>query len=308
MDLRHLEQIVAICRAGSFSGAAKTLGIAQPTLSKSISRLEAKLGVQLFERSNANARPTAYGQFVADHASTLLQNVTTLGHELEQMAKGEAGMLKIGVGPATRLHPLPKVMQKAAQAFPRLQFVTRYAGPNLMMRALRAGTFDLVFCNHQLATPHDGFVRVKVFEDRYIAVVRPDHPALEAAPLSAADFARLPLASAGLTPDFRAWLGITAETQTRNLEAFLSDDYDLIKRMAVETDHVARGPRFVFARELGRGELVELDLDSDFQYECWMLTTEARWRSPIVKAIAKFAKEQSSGRMSALPRQHQADE
>jgi DNA-binding transcriptional LysR family regulator len=99
MDLRHIEQIVAICRAGSFSGAARALGIAQPTLSKSIGRLETKLGIQLFERSNVNARPTVYGQFVADHALGLLQNVSTLGRELEQMAKGEAGLLRIGVGP-----------------------------------------------------------------------------------------------------------------------------------------------------------------------------------------------------------------
>jgi len=292
MDLRHLEQIVAICRAGSFSGAAKELGIAQPTLSKSIGRLEAKLKIQLFERINASARPTVYGQFVADHASTLLQSVTTLGHELEQMAKGEAGLLRIGVGPATRLHPLPKVMRKAAQAFPRLQFVTRYAGPNLMMRALRTGNFDLVFCNHQLATSQDDFIRVKVFEDRYIVVARPDHPALKAAPLSPAEVACWPLASAGITPDFRVWLGLTGDLQKQNLEAFLSDDYDLIKRMAVETHHIARGPRFVFASELKQGDLAELALEADFQYECWMLTTSARWRSPIIKAIAGFAKEQ----------------
>ena len=148
-----------------------------------------------------------------------------------------------------------------------------------------------MFCNHQLATPQDGFIRVKVFEDRYIVVARPDHPALKAAPLSAVEFARLPLASAGLTPDLRAWLGVTVDRQKRDLEAFLSDDYDLIKRMAVETHHVARGPRFVFERELKQGDLVELALDSDFQYECWMLTTSARWRSPIIKAIAGFAKE-----------------
>jgi DNA-binding transcriptional LysR family regulator len=291
MDIRQLEQIVAICRAGSFSGAAKELGIAQPTLSKSIGRLEAKLGIQLFERSNANARPTVYGQFVADHASTLLQTAATLGHELEQMARGEAGLLRIGVGPATRLHPLPKVIRKAAQAFPRLQFVTRYAGPNLMMRALRAGTFDIVFCHREIARSQDDFIRVKVFEDRYIVVARPDHPALKTAPLSAPQFMCLPLASAGITPDFRAWLGVTNGQQTQKLEAFLSDDYDLIKRMAIESGHVARGPRFVFEAELKRGDLVELMLDSDFQYECWMLTTSTRWRSPIIKAIAGFAKE-----------------
>jgi DNA-binding transcriptional LysR family regulator len=129
------------------------------------------------------------------------------------MAKGEAGLLRIGVGPATRLHPLPKVIQKAARAFPRLQFVTRYAGPNLMMRALRAGTFDLVFCNQQLTTQEDDFIRVKVFEDSYTVVARPDHPALKAAPLSALEFMCLPLASAGLTPDFRSWLGVISGQQ-----------------------------------------------------------------------------------------------
>ena len=290
MELRHLEQIVAICRAGSFSGAAKQLGIAQPTLSKSISRLEAKLGVLLFERTNVNARPTVYGQFVADQAGSLLGSVTTLSHELEQMARGEAGLLRIGVGPATRLKPLPMVVRKAARAFPRLQIVTRYAGPNLMMRALRAGSFDLIFCNRELATQED-FIRIKVFDDRYIVVARPDHPALKAAPLSAASFMRLPIASAGLTPDFRAWLGPVNDALQPTVEAFVSDDYDLIRRMALESRHIARGPRFVFEVELKRGELVELKLEQDFQYECWMLTTGALWRSPIIKAIAGFSKE-----------------
>ncbi len=291
MELRHLEQIVAICRAGSFSAAAKALGIAQPTLSKSISRLEGKLGVLLFERTNANARPTVYGQFVADHAATLLGNVTSLSHELEQMARGEAGRLRIGVGPATRLNPLPKVIRKAAQAFPRLQISTRYAGPNLMMRALRAGTFDIVFCHREIAASQDDFIRVKVFEDRYIVVARPGHPALQSAPLSADAFMRQPLASAGLTPDIMTWLGTASAQHNQNLEAFLSDDYDLIKRMALDTELVARGPRFVFEDELQRGELVEVMLEADFQYECWMLTTAASWRSPIIKAIAGFAKE-----------------
>jgi hypothetical protein len=61
--------------------------------------------------------------------------------------------------------------------------------------------------------------------------------------------------------------------------------------MAVKTHRLGRGRRFVFERELQHGDLVGLTLDSGFQYECWMLTTSARWRSPIIKAIAGFAKE-----------------
>lgn len=290
MELRHLEQIVAVCRSGSFSGAAKALGIAQPTLSKSISRLEAKLGVKLFERTNASARPTVYAQFVADHAATLLQNVTALSHELEQMAKGEAGLLRIGVGPATRLRPLPQLIRKAAEAFPQLQIVTRYAGPNLMMRALRAGTFDVVFCHREIAASQADLIRIKIFEDRYVVVARRDHPASQGTPLSADEFSRLQLASAGITPDFGTWLGEPGDHQKRKREAFLSDDYDLIKQMALTPGYVARGPRFVFEQELARGELVEIPLERDFQYECWMLTTNALWRSPIVKAVARLAK------------------
>lgn len=291
MDLRQIEQIIAISRAGSFSGAAKALGISQPTLSKSIGRLEAKLGVQLFERSNARARPTSYGQFVIEQAASLLKDMTSLSHELERMARGEAGILRIGVGPATRLHPVPGIVHKIAENFPRLRIATRHASPNAMMRALRGGKFDVVFCHREIAATQAELIRIKIFEDRYIAVARPDHPARQAAPLSASQFLRLPLASAGITPDFRSWLGEMTEPQKQTLEAFLSDDYDLIRQMAVGGSFVARGPRFVFERELARGELVELALESDFQYECWMLTTKALWRSPIVKAIADLARK-----------------
>ncbi|MCC2105778.1 MAG: LysR family transcriptional regulator [Hyphomicrobiales bacterium] len=290
MDLRHLEQIAAICRAGSFSGAARELGVAQPTLSKSIARLEANLGVRLFERTNAKALPTVYGRFVAEQAHSLLQNVDSLGRTLEQMARGERGLLRIGVGPATRLRPLPRLVERLAEAYPNLKIVVRYAGPRLMLRALRAGRFDVVFCNRELVPEDDDLIRVKLFEDRYITVVRRAHPALARAPLTARELMRLPLASAGLTPDFVGWLGPPDDAGARNLEAFQADDYDLIRRMPLCGDHVARGPRFVFEEDLRSGALVELPLESPFRYECWMLTTPGHWRSPIVKAVAQFSK------------------
>lgn len=290
MELRHLDQIVAISRAGSLSAAARILGISQPTLSKSISLLEAKIGAKLFERSHTRARATVYGRFIADHATGLLHDVAELDQELQRMVRGEAGEVRIAAGPAARLQPLPTVISELARAFPRLRIVTRYAGPNRMMQALREGKVDLVFCHREVASSQEDLFRVKVFEDKYITVAKPGHPAHGAAPLTATKFAHYPLASAGATPDFRKWLGDFARLHQARVEAFVSDDYDLIKRMALHSNFLARGPRFAFERELRDNKLREIALDSAFQYECWMVTTGSLWRSSIVKAAAGFAK------------------
>lgn len=159
-----------------------------------------------------------------------------------------------------------------------------------MLRALRSGRFDAVFCNKELVPVDDDLIRVKLFEDRYLTVVRPDHPALARAPLAARDLAGLRLASAGLTPDLSTWLGPITEMEKLNLEALLSDDYEIIRTMPLASDFVARGPRFVFEHQLKAGSLVELRLAKDFRYECWMLTTPGNWQSPLLKAVARLSK------------------
>ncbi|MBF0984561.1 MAG: LysR family transcriptional regulator, partial [Campylobacter sp.] len=52
MSLRHMEFAVKISELKSFTKAASELGIAQPSLSKSIMLLEKELGVEIFDRKN----------------------------------------------------------------------------------------------------------------------------------------------------------------------------------------------------------------------------------------------------------------
>lgn len=293
MELRHLEQIVAICKAGSFSAAADRLGISQPTLSKSIARLEEKLGVKLFERTTGSARPTVFGTYVADHGQSLLQGVSAIGNELTQMARGESGLLRIAVGPATRLKPVPHVVHQLRQDFPQLRIAVRYASPVVMMRGLRMGKFDLAFCHREVADAQGDFIRVKIFEDRYVAVAHPDHAALIQAPLAPETLLNYPLSSAGITPAFRTWVGPVTHDQADNLEFILSDDYDVVRKSPQDRRCIARGPRFVFENGLRDGSLIELPLTRTFGYECWMLTTSSHWRSPIVKAVSQIAKSVS---------------
>src|SRR5579871_4605091 len=59
---RQLEAVLALAEYGSFVAAAARLRISQPALTRSIKRLEAQLGVQLFERSTRRVQITAAGR------------------------------------------------------------------------------------------------------------------------------------------------------------------------------------------------------------------------------------------------------
>lgn len=289
MQLRHLEQIVEICRQGGFGRAARRLGVSQPSLSKSIARLEAELGVELFERSGSGARPTAYGQFVAERAEDILGRVTNLSLELESYVKGDTRRLRIGVGSATRLRPLAAVISQAAVAFPSLRIETRQGSPPWVIRGVAEGRFDLAFAYHGSAGPYGDLMRIKIFEDRFVLVCRPDHPSATSPPAAIREVLAWPIASTGIDAAFRATLGRLSAAEREALVAFQFDDYELIKAHVATSDTVARGPRFVFEDELASGALVALPFDAGV-YECWMLTTPAQWRSPVIQAVAEIAK------------------
>ena len=51
MDIRSLQQVVAVSKYGSFAKAAEALGVSQPNLSKTVARLEDELKLKLFDRT-----------------------------------------------------------------------------------------------------------------------------------------------------------------------------------------------------------------------------------------------------------------
>ncbi|WP_068877699.1 MULTISPECIES: LysR family transcriptional regulator [unclassified Phenylobacterium] len=290
MELRHLEQILEICRAGGFSGAARKLQISQPTLSKSIARLESQLSLRLFERTNGAARPTAYGAFVAQRAETLLQGVAALTRDLEQLARGEEGRIRIAVGPASRLKPLPELLRRVAVRFPKLHVETiQETGPGVM-KALHDGRVDIAFGYSEHAARYGELIRKKMFEDAVILVARPGHPALALQDAGPRELLQYPFALPSILPGVERWAGEMSREENENLRAFISDDYSLIIQRALDTEAIALGASFLFDEQVKDGRLAVVSSTLDVPYACWMLTTAERWRSPLIKAMAELSK------------------
>lgn len=91
MDLRQLRYFVGIAESGSLSAASDSLGIAQPSLSQHVMRVEQELGVQLLVRSPRGITLTDAGQRLYDHARTILRAVEGAVSDLRDHAKVPTG-------------------------------------------------------------------------------------------------------------------------------------------------------------------------------------------------------------------------
>ena len=291
MEFRHLQQIAAVCRHGGFSAAARHLRISQPTLSKSIARMEDRLAVQLFERDSGAARPTVYGEFLAERATALVRSLETLASEFDQFKHGRSGQLRIGMGPLCRDRLMAPLLARMGESLPDLNLRTGVAAGDQISRAVADGEYDLGFVYSESANAFGELVRAKVFDDRYIAAVRPGHPALGRNPLGPAELLTYKVAACAIVPSFRRWLGPLSREQSENLRGLVTDIYDVIASRVARSDFVGVAPSFAFRDRIAEGSLVELPLTWEGAYECWMVATQETWKSPIVRQVLAFARE-----------------
>jgi DNA-binding transcriptional LysR family regulator len=299
MGLRHLEQIVAICETGGFGGAARKLRISQPTLSRSISLLEAKLGLALFERSGSGAKPTAHGRFVADRAMELLTAADRINDELAQRSRDSNSHVRIGVGPAVRVGLLPSFVRRATQRLTGLQIETRQASGRDLIKGLVDRQFDIVLVHFEWAEGHAELIRSRVVVDDHAAVVRPAHPTAAYGNLTVADFLYYGIAASNLTPSFNAWIEMESGQERIDIHRFRSDDYSIIKQHCQNTDCIALGPRFLFNEEVSKGLLIELPMGYREPYECWLIATPEATRLAYFPILAQIAR--SCGRALSKP-------
>ena len=95
-DLRQLEYFCAVARTGSFTKAAEDLGIAQPSLSEQIARLERGLGAPLFERLHRRIELTPLGEAILGKAKALVEDAAALPDVFDQARAGVRGPLRVG--------------------------------------------------------------------------------------------------------------------------------------------------------------------------------------------------------------------
>jgi DNA-binding transcriptional LysR family regulator len=157
--------------SGTLSGAARSLGISQPTLTKYIQRLEGELGVELFYRDGGKLIPTYAGNRYLSN----VRNIIPLLEDLCNFEQPAMKFLRIAYLPFEGVYIHPFAIQKFHETHPDYQIMMRETRD--LIYEVTSGYADLAITNFPISeTEAKGYVSELLVYDELLLVTSENHP------------------------------------------------------------------------------------------------------------------------------------
>lgn len=176
MDVRDLEYVLAVEQCGTVGKAADMLGLTQPSLTKAVRRVEALLGVMLFERTSTGMRVTQAGVQFLTRAKRLRRDYDDALAEMRSIRTGEQGAVRLGYSPSLPDALLVASCRRLMRERPAARLRLRRRLAKELLDALRDGEIDVAVM--PLPGPTAEFATEALYEDRLAVVADARHPLL----------------------------------------------------------------------------------------------------------------------------------
>ncbi|MEF3306562.1 LysR family transcriptional regulator [Paenibacillus sp. GYB003] len=143
MDIRHLKYLMEVVRCRSFTKAADTLHVTQPTISKMVKSIEEELGVELLDRSGKQVRPTDAGEAILRQAQLIVNAFDSLSSDLADVVQLKKGKIRIGLPPMAGARFFPKVIGEFRKRYPLIQLELIEDGAKKIEKSVEGGSLDI---------------------------------------------------------------------------------------------------------------------------------------------------------------------
>jgi DNA-binding transcriptional LysR family regulator len=171
MELMQLYYFMTVAKMEHFTNASKKLHITQPSLSKTISRLEEDLGVKLFDREGNHVKLNAYGKSFLRHVELIFKEIADAKRELDDISNSDTGTISIA-------NSLPEIFEDYIRVFltenPKIHFHQFHLPHYQVLDALQSGEIDMAITCFDISSE-----RVKwkpLFIDDIGIIVSKNHP------------------------------------------------------------------------------------------------------------------------------------
>jgi LysR family hydrogen peroxide-inducible transcriptional activator len=171
--ITQLEYIIAVDKLRHFGKAASACHISQPTLSMQIQKLEAELGIMIFDRVKKPIMPTPVGKKFIEQAILIIQDYEKL-IQIGKSTKDElSGDFRLGIIPTVAPYLIPLFIRDFSQRYPKVNLHIDELKTSTIIENLNQGTLEAGI----LATPlHEKTLKeIPLFYEPFLLYVSNDH-------------------------------------------------------------------------------------------------------------------------------------
>ncbi|MCZ0737746.1 LysR family transcriptional regulator [Phreatobacter sp. AB_2022a] len=184
---RDLHVFAVVAAQGNMSRAADVLAISRPVVSRTITEMEAMLGVPLFDRSPQGVEPTIYGEALLKRSVAIFDELRQGMEDLVALADPTAGKLRLGFAEVMAAGFGAAVLNRLSLRRPNLALETVLGDSGMLVQALRERRCELVLGRVWDDEIVDDLDVEPLFHERLLVVVGQSNPLASRPPPSLAD-------------------------------------------------------------------------------------------------------------------------
>lgn len=174
----HLQTLIAVIRTGSFADAARRLGYTASAVSQQIAALERSIKMPLFERDARSIRATAAAEMLALRAQQALAGLEALNSDIEAIAGGSLGRIRLGSFPTASHAIVPAALAAFSKEFPEVDIQMDEGEPDELTGLIEAGLLNLTLVYQYDLVPRrwpSNLARSSLLEESLVLLLPAQH-------------------------------------------------------------------------------------------------------------------------------------
>lgn len=280
--------LLAVAEHKSFARAADSLGVSQPNLSSSMARLEDRLGGKLFLRTPMGSELTAFGKIIRDRVAKVVAEIDEIREDALLMARGELGVLRVGVGAMLPAAFATDLFSQLALAHPAAQLKVAVLERERIVSDLLRGELDVAVCVNGQEVDEQQFFSTQVMTSEILAVASPAHPLAQYASVTAEDFYRFPCATISVAA-YGAPSIIECPRSPPAVGRYESNAYPVLLPLVLGGAATLLAPTYVAAPHLRDGTLVQLKIGVSAWARFHVLVRKSVRHMPLMQSAVSAA-------------------
>lgn len=290
MELKDLRYFMEVVNYGSFTKAAVNTYISQPTLSKSIKKLETELKVELFERSTRKLILTDAGEIVYKQAAKILSATNELHTSLDDLMNLPTGNIKIGIPPLIGTLFFPTIAQEFGMQHSQVSLELIELGAKRIEHLVDEGQVDVGIVVNP--TDHNKFMVHPFIKEEFMLYTHPAHPlsnekSVKLEQLENESFILF-------NQEFALHNFIIQQCHNAGFApkiAYVSSQWDLIAELVIAQLGITLLPKSIYTK-MDKTQITMIPLESPPMWELLIITKKDRYQSFAVRALLKFLDEE----------------